>query len=143
MRPTLAGYAFSLFYEDGSQPPAPFLILDGAHHHPRDPASSSPQHGAQYSAREIFVPFVRRTRTAVVVFCDGTGAASAEKVCLEEESYDLQVRAYNACKGYLLPPRLAAACGASGGVPSRAFLAVQIGTMLSQRVEKGDKCAVG
>ena len=92
MRPTLAGYAFSLFYEDGSQPPTPFLILEGAHHYPRDPSSSDAQHGAQRTAREIFVPFPPRTRTAVVVLCDGTGAASAVEVCLQEESYVLQVR---------------------------------------------------
>lgn len=90
MRPTLAGYAVSLFYEDGTQPHSPFLILDGTHHYPRDPPSSSTQHSTQRTAREIFVPFPRRTRTATVVLCDGTGAASAEDVCLQEEQYVLQ-----------------------------------------------------
>jgi hypothetical protein len=94
MRPTLAGYAFSLFYEDGTRPLSPYIILDGKHHYPCDLSSASTSQSMQPSpqcrAPEIFVPFPRQTRNTIVVLCDGIGAASAVEVLLEEEFYSLQ-----------------------------------------------------
>lgn len=94
MRTTLAGHAFSLFYEDGTQPLSPYLIFNGAHYHaPKPRAQSTPQGGPQStqgSAQEIFLPFPATDRKVVVVLCDGTGAAAAVEVWLQAETYALQ-----------------------------------------------------
>jgi hypothetical protein len=82
VRTTFAGYAFSLFYEDGSRPDTPVLRVAGKDYYPKPPGNPG--------ASEIFLPFPSTQQDVTLLLSDQKGLVRPLQVTLHPEQFLLE-----------------------------------------------------